>query len=121
GGVHALAGRDPHAGALADGEAADAGVRADESAVDTLHRTRDERSGRAIAHELSVVTGREAHNHALGLRRSRESETLRELARLSLVAQLPDREHRPCELALPEHVQRVGLVLCRVTRAEQMR
>src|SRR5207248_1166005 len=86
--VQTLAGRDPDAAALADGETADAGMHADRGAVRTLDRPGDEGLGGPIAHEVAVVAADETDVHALGLRGVRKTEPCREGTGLGLVGEL---------------------------------
>src|SRR5438093_210633 len=118
--VEPLAGRDSDAGPLSDGHRADARMGPDHRTVGPLDRPRHERLGCALADELAVIPGGEADVHALGLRRGRKSEASRDRPRLGFVVELTDRELDPRELALAEHVERIGLVLRRIPRAEKV-
>src|SRR5207244_11011449 len=118
--VQTLASRDPDTGSLTDRQRADPCVRPHHGAVGPLDGTRDEGLGCALAHEVAVVAGREADVHALGFVRGREGEARPDRPRRGLVAHLADRELDPRELALAEHVERVGLVLRSIARAKQM-
>src|SRR2546430_3892218 len=95
-------------------------MRADDGAVGPLDGARDKGVWRAVTHKVAVVARCEADVHALGLVRGRKLEARRDCARLRLVAQLADRKLNPRKLALAEHVERVRLVLQRISRTEQM-
>src|SRR5712691_7121878 len=118
--IQALARRYSDPRPLADRQRANPRVRPDDGTVGPLDRPGDEGLGRAGAHELAVVAGREADVHAFGLRCRRETESRRDRSRLRLVSELADGKLDASQFALPEHVERVGLVLRRVARTEQM-
>src|SRR2546423_1217458 len=118
--VQTLACRDPYPGSLPDGERPDARMGPHDRAVGPLDRTGNERLRSAIAHEVAVVAGSETDVHAFGLCRGGEAKTRRDRSRLGLVTKLAYGELDPHELPLAEHVERVGLVLRSIARAEQM-
>src|SRR5437879_338076 len=95
-------------------------MRADDGAVGPLDGAWDKSVWRAVTHKVAVVARCEADVHALGLVRGRKLEARRDCARLRLVAQLADRKLDPRKLALAEHVERVRLVLRRISRTEQV-
>src|SRR4051812_26305240 len=111
---------DPEAPALPHRVAERAGMRSDDGAGRVDEVSLADEVGSTALDECRVVSARhEAHLLGVRLACHRQSEPLGMRAGLVL-RHPPEREQRPGELPLPEHVEDVGLVLARIRAAEQM-